>query len=62
MPPLFQQAVRTLQHAHALEKAVFLTPYEAIFHPLRREAQRWHHTTQTPVDVAFDTEGPELVR
>jgi len=62
VPPLFQQAVRTLQHAHALEKAVFLTPYEAIFHPLRREAQRWHHTTQTPVDVALDTEGPELVQ
>jgi glycerophosphoryl diester phosphodiesterase len=62
VPPLFQQAVRTLQHAHALEKAVFLTPSEAIFHPLRREAQRWHDTTQTPVDVALDTEGPELVQ
>jgi glycerophosphoryl diester phosphodiesterase len=62
VPPLVQHAVQTLQHAHALEKAVFLTPYEAIFPLLRREAQRWHHITQTPVDVAFDTEGPELVQ
>jgi glycerophosphoryl diester phosphodiesterase len=62
VPALVQHAVQTLQHAHALEKAVFLTPYEAIFHPLHREAQRWHHITQTPVDGAFDTEGPELVQ
>jgi Glycerophosphoryl diester phosphodiesterase family len=54
--------VQTLQHAHALEKAVFLTPYEPIFYQLRHAAQSWQQTTQTRVEVAFDTEGPELVQ
>ena len=58
--PLFQQAVQSLQHAHALAKAVFLTPYAPIFAQLRHEAQRWQQTTQTPVYIAFDTEGPEI--
>jgi glycerophosphoryl diester phosphodiesterase len=60
--PLFQQAVQTLQQAHVLDKAVFLTPYETIFSQLRDAAQRWHQTTQTHVDIAFDTEGPQLLR
>ena len=46
----------------ALDKAVFLTPYETIFHQLRHEAQRLHQTTHTRVDIAFDTEGPELIQ
>jgi glycerophosphoryl diester phosphodiesterase len=60
--PLFQQAVQTLQQVHALDKAVFLTPYETIFVQLRHEAQRWYQTTQTHVELAFDTEGPQLLR
>jgi glycerophosphoryl diester phosphodiesterase len=60
--PLFQQAVQSLQHAHVLAKAVFLTPYAPIFAQLRHEAQRWQQTTQTPVHIAFDTEGPELLQ
>jgi len=59
--PLFQHAVQTLQQYHALDKAVFLTPYETIFHQLRHEAQRWYETTHTHVEIAFDTEGPELL-
>ena len=45
VPPLFQHAVQTLQHAHALDKAVFLTPYETIFHPApsRSAALAPHH-------------------
>jgi glycerophosphoryl diester phosphodiesterase len=62
VPPLFQQAAQTLQHAHALAKAVFLTPYEPIFDQLRHAAQRWQQTTQTHVNIAFDTEGPELLQ
>jgi glycerophosphoryl diester phosphodiesterase len=62
VPPLVQQAVQTLQHAQALEKAVFLTPYAPIFAQLRHEAHRWQQTTQTPVSIAFDTEGPELLQ
>lgn len=38
MPPLVQHAVQTLQHAQALEKAVFLTPYETIL-SLARNSQ-----------------------
>ena len=60
VPPLFQRAVQTLQHYRALDKAVFLTPYEPIFHRLRHEAQRWHQQTRTPVAIAYDTEGPQL--
>jgi len=60
--PLFQRAVQILQHAHALAKAVFLTPYEPIFAQLQHEAQRWSQTTQTHVNIAFDTEGPELLQ
>jgi glycerophosphoryl diester phosphodiesterase len=60
--PLFQQAVQTLQRAHALEKAVFLTPSAPIFAQLRHEAQRWQQATQTPVSIALDTEGPELLQ
>ena len=60
MPPLFRRAVQTLQHYRALDKAVFLTPYEPIFHRLRHEAQRWHQQTRTPVAIAYDTEGPQL--
>jgi glycerophosphoryl diester phosphodiesterase len=59
---LFQRAVQILQHAHALAKAVFLTPYEPIFAQLQHEAQRWSQTTQTHVNIAFDTEGPELLQ
>ena len=62
VPPLFQQAVQTLQRAHALEKAVFLTPSAPIFVQLRHEAQRWQQATQTPVSIALDTEGPELLQ
>ena len=62
VPPLVQQAVQTLQRAHALEKTVFLTPYETIFRQLRHTAQRWQQKTHTSVEVAFDTEGPELVQ
>jgi glycerophosphoryl diester phosphodiesterase len=61
VPPLFQHAVQTLQQYHALDKAVFLTPYETIFQQLRHAAQHWRQTTHTPVEVAFDTEGPELL-
>jgi glycerophosphoryl diester phosphodiesterase len=61
VPPLFQHAVQTLQQYHALDKAVFLTPYETIFHQLRDEAQRWYKSTHTHVEIAFDTEGPELL-
>jgi len=59
--PLFRHAMQTLQQYHALDKAVFLTPYESIFHELRRAAQRWYQTTRVGVDIAFDTEGPELI-
>jgi glycerophosphoryl diester phosphodiesterase len=62
VPPFFQRAVQTLQHYRALHKAVFLTPYETIFSQLRHEAQRWHQTTQTHVEIAFDTEGPTLIQ
>jgi glycerophosphoryl diester phosphodiesterase len=62
VPPLFQGAVQTLQHYHALHKAVFLTPYETIFHQLRHAAQHWHQTMQTRVEIAFDTEGPTLIQ
>lgn len=62
VPPLFQQAVQTLQRVHALEKAVFLTPSATIFAQLRHEAQRWQQATQTHVNIAFDTEGPELLQ
>ena len=61
VPPLFQHAVQTLQRYRALDKAVFLTQYETIFHQLRHEAQRWHKTTHTRVEIAFDTEGPQLI-
>jgi hypothetical protein len=54
--------VQTLQQYHALHKAVFLTPYETIFHRLRYEAQRWRQTTHAHVEIAFDTEGPELLQ
>ena len=59
--PLFRHAMQTLQHYHALDKAVFLTPYESIFHELRRAAQQWYKNTRVGVDIAFDTEGPELI-
>jgi glycerophosphoryl diester phosphodiesterase len=62
VPPLFQHAVQTLQQYHALDKAVFLTPYETVFHQLRHEAQRWYQTTHARVAIAFDTEGPELIQ
>jgi len=62
VPPLFQHAMQTLQHYGALHKAVFLTPYEAIFHELRHEAQRWQQTTGRHTEIAFDTEGPEILR
>jgi glycerophosphoryl diester phosphodiesterase len=62
VPPLFQHAMQTLQQYNALHKAVFLTPYEAIFHQLHHEAQRWHQTTGTRVEIAFDTEGPEIIQ
>ena len=62
VPPLFRHAVQILQHYRALDKAVFLTPYETIFHQLRHEAQRLYQTTHTRVDIAFDTEGPELIQ
>jgi glycerophosphoryl diester phosphodiesterase len=62
VPPLFQHAVQTLQRYGALHKAVFLTPYETIFHQLRHEVQRWQQTTQTRVEIAFDTEGPTLIQ
>jgi glycerophosphoryl diester phosphodiesterase len=62
VPPLFQQAVQTLQRYHVLDKAVFLTPYETIFHRLRQEARRWHKITRTRVEIAFDTEGPQLIQ
>jgi glycerophosphoryl diester phosphodiesterase len=61
VPLLFQHAVQTLQQYHVLDKAVFLTPYETIFHQLRHEAQRWHQTAPPKVEIAFDTEGPELL-
>jgi hypothetical protein len=62
VPPLFQQAVQTLQRYHVLDQAVFLTPYETIFHRLGHEAQRWHKSTRARVEIAFDTEGPELIQ
>jgi glycerophosphoryl diester phosphodiesterase len=61
VPPLFQHAVQTLQRYRALDKAVFLTPYETIFHQLRHEAQRWYQSTHRRVEIAFDTEGPQLI-
>ena len=62
VPSFFQHAVQTLQNYQALDKAVFLTPYETILRQLRHEAQRWHRTTRTRVDIAFDTEGPPLIQ
>ena len=62
VPPLFQDAVQTLQHYHALNKAVFLTLYETIFHRLRHEAQRWRRNTRAHVEIAYDTEGPQLLQ
>jgi glycerophosphoryl diester phosphodiesterase len=62
VPPLFQHAVQTLQQYHTLDKAVFLTPYETVFHQLRHEAQRWYQTTHARVAIAFDTEGPALIQ
>jgi glycerophosphoryl diester phosphodiesterase len=59
VPPLLQRAVQTLQHSQALDKAVFLTPYETIFRRLRQEAQRWGRQTRAHVDIAYDTEGPQ---
>jgi glycerophosphoryl diester phosphodiesterase len=60
--PLFQQAVQTLRRYGALRKAVFLTPYETILSRLQDEAQRWQRTTGTRVEIAFDTEGPQLLQ
>jgi glycerophosphoryl diester phosphodiesterase len=62
VPLLLQRAVQTLQQYHALDKAVFLTPYEKIFHRLRHEAQRWSRNTRAHVEIAFDTEGPQLIQ
>jgi glycerophosphoryl diester phosphodiesterase len=62
VPPLFQRAVQTLHQYDVLDKAVFLTRYEPIFHRLRREARRWHKITRTRVEIAFDTEGPQLIQ
>jgi glycerophosphoryl diester phosphodiesterase len=62
VPPLFQHAAQTLRRYKALRKAVFLTPYENIFSRLHDEAQRWQHTTGTRVEIAFDTEGPQLLQ
>jgi glycerophosphoryl diester phosphodiesterase len=62
VPPLFQHAVQTLQQYHVLDKAVFLTPYETIFHRLGQEARRWHKITRARVEIAFDTEGPQLIQ
>jgi glycerophosphoryl diester phosphodiesterase len=49
-----------LQRYRALDKAVFLTPYEPIFRRLRQEAQHWHQKTRARVEIAYDTEGPQL--
>jgi glycerophosphoryl diester phosphodiesterase len=62
VPPLFQHAVQTLQRYGALPKAVFLTPYQNILSRLRDEAQRWQRTTDMRVEIAFDTEGPQLLQ
>jgi hypothetical protein len=62
VPPLFQQAVHTLRRYDALPKAVFLTPYPPVFSRLYDEAQRWQRTTGTRVEIAFDMEGPQLLR
>jgi glycerophosphoryl diester phosphodiesterase len=60
--PLFQRAVQILQYYHALDKAVFLTPYETIFRRLRQEVQRLRQNTRARVEIAYDTEGPELLQ
>jgi glycerophosphoryl diester phosphodiesterase len=62
VPPLLQRAVQTLQRYQALDKAVFLTPYEQIFRRLRQEAQRLHQNTRVHVEIAYDTEGPQLLQ
>jgi hypothetical protein len=62
VPPLFQQAMQTLRQYGALSKAVFLTPHQKIFSRLHDEARRWQRTTGIRVEVAFDTEGPQLLR
>jgi glycerophosphoryl diester phosphodiesterase len=62
VPPLLQRTVQLLQRYRALDKAVFLTPYETIFRRLRQEAQRWRRQTRTHVEIAYDTEGPQLLQ
>jgi glycerophosphoryl diester phosphodiesterase len=62
VPPFLQRTVQILQHYRALDKAVFLTPYETIFRRLRQEAQRWRRKTRTHVEIAYDTEGPQVLQ
>lgn len=60
--PLLQRAVTLLQRHGALHKAIFLTPYSSVFAPLSEEAQRWQRTTGKHVEVALDTEGPQVIQ
>jgi hypothetical protein len=67
--PSLKNALRPTGVCHVLRPwlpqpshAVPLETYETIFAQLRHEAQRWYQTTQTHVELAFDTEGPQLLR
>lgn len=59
VPHLFTSAMQILRPFGGVPKAVFTTPYEAIFTPFAEAAQHWYRTTGQQVALAFDTEGPQ---